>query len=242
MKITPIDIRQKEFEKAFRGYEKEEVDAFLTSLSQEWEKLMEENKELRKKVEAAEKEVSRLREVENTLFRTLKTAEDTGANMIDQATKTAELHLREAQMQAESILNDARSRSRTMIEEAEEQAKSIQDDLTEEIKLLERDYHYIENQKENLLLELKNLVNDTLERAGRYSGKQDKKSFDEKLKAYKNPDRETRALKDKKSPGDGEVKAKKDDFQSSQLELQKPENKRGDSGGDSEGSSFFDNL
>jgi len=36
MNITPIEIRKKEFEKAFRGYEKEEVDAFLQALSQEW--------------------------------------------------------------------------------------------------------------------------------------------------------------------------------------------------------------
>ena len=40
MKVTPIEIRQKDFNKVFRGYDKEEVDAFLKSLSQEWEKLM----------------------------------------------------------------------------------------------------------------------------------------------------------------------------------------------------------
>ena len=29
MKVTPIEIRQKDFNKVFRGYDKEEVDAFL---------------------------------------------------------------------------------------------------------------------------------------------------------------------------------------------------------------------
>ena len=47
MKITPIEIRQKTFEKVFRGYDKEEVQAFLQSLSQEWERL---NAELREHI------------------------------------------------------------------------------------------------------------------------------------------------------------------------------------------------
>ena len=47
MKITPLEIRQKSFEKEFRGYDKDEVNAYLRSLSQEWEKLLDELKELR---------------------------------------------------------------------------------------------------------------------------------------------------------------------------------------------------
>jgi DivIVA domain-containing protein len=72
MKITPLEIRQKTFEKNFRGYEKDEVHAFLLTLSQEWERLMDENKELRIKLEGTEREVGKLREVESSLYKTLK--------------------------------------------------------------------------------------------------------------------------------------------------------------------------
>ena len=71
MKITPIEIRQKQFEKKLRGYDKDEVNAFLLSLSQEWEKVMDELKELKIKLEASQKEVDKLREVESSLFKTL---------------------------------------------------------------------------------------------------------------------------------------------------------------------------
>ena len=47
MKVTPLEIRKKSFEKVFRGYDKEEVEGFLFSLSQEWEKMQDENKTLR---------------------------------------------------------------------------------------------------------------------------------------------------------------------------------------------------
>ena len=46
MKITPLEIRQKAFEKNFRGYNQDEVNAFLQTLSQEWERVGDENKEL----------------------------------------------------------------------------------------------------------------------------------------------------------------------------------------------------
>jgi cell division initiation protein len=104
MKITPIEIRQQNFEKKLRGYDKDEVTAFLISLSNEWERLLDGKKELRIKLDQSEKEVQKLREVESSLFKTLKTAEDTGANMVDQANKAAKLHLKETQMNAEAMM------------------------------------------------------------------------------------------------------------------------------------------
>lgn len=164
MKITPLEIRHKSFEKNFRGFDKEEVSAFLLSLSQEWERVVEEQKELRYKLEIAEKEVEKLREVESSLFKTLKTAETTGNNMVDQASKQAELHLREAELKAETILNNARSRAKEIIESAEDKADSIVDAMEERVRQLEQNYRILENYRENLLSDLVVMANNTLER------------------------------------------------------------------------------
>ena len=118
MKITPLEIRQKNFEKKLRGYDKDEVSAFLLSLSNEWERVLDENKEYKIKLDQAEKEVQKLREVESSLFKTLKTAEDTGANLIDQANKAAELHLKETQMNAEAMMSEAKSKAKNIIEKS----------------------------------------------------------------------------------------------------------------------------
>lgn len=183
MKITPIEIRKKDFQKVFRGYEKEEVDAFLLSMSQEWERVIEENKDVRRKLELAEKEVTRLREVENSLFKTLKTAEDTGANMIDHANRTAELHLREAQMRAEGIMNEAKSKARNMMEEAEEKSKDLLEDMQEEAKNLQKEYKFLLDQRDNMLQELRNIANDTLEKVNRSVSKT--KGLEDKLREMK---------------------------------------------------------
>lgn len=169
MNITPLEIRQKVFEKAFRGYDKDEVTAFLNSLSIEWERLNDRSKELKYRLEASEKEVQKLREVENSLFKTLKTAEDTGANMIEQATKTAELHMKETEMNADGLMSEAKSRAKSIIEDAENRAKMIIDDMEDEIRQLEQVYRGLDANKVSLMSDLKNLATDIFDKLERHS-------------------------------------------------------------------------
>ncbi len=167
MKITPLEIRQKTFEKTFRGYEREEVQAFLLTLSQEWERMLDENKELRIKLESAEREVAKLREVETSLFKTLKTAEDTGANVIDQARKAADLHLKESQLKAEAILNEAKSRAQDVVEESEMRSRQVIEEMEERLRQLIENYKRLESSRDDLLSDLKRLATETLEKVDR---------------------------------------------------------------------------
>jgi cell division initiation protein len=185
MKITPIEIRQKSFEKVFRGYDKEEVDGFLLSLSQEWERVIDENKEYRIKLEMAEKEVKKLREVETSLYRTLKTAEDTGTHLIEQANKSAEMQMREAQVKADSLLREARSKAQYMVQEADNKAKQALQETISELKAMEKDVRIIENQKDNLITELRSIVTDISEKVNRIEAKSSRISFDSKVNDVK---------------------------------------------------------
>ncbi len=175
MKITPLEIRQKSFERTLRGYDKDEVNAFLLSLSQEWERMNDETKELRLKLETSEREVAKLREVETSLFKTLKTAEDTGANVVDQARKAAELHLREAQIRAEAMLNEAKDKAKNTLEEADATAKQVLAEMEDNLKDLVQQYKAAESHRNNLLDDLKRLANEALDRVER--AKQTSKNF-----------------------------------------------------------------
>jgi len=167
MKVTPLEIRQKNFEVNFRGYNKDEVNAFLLTLSQEWERLMDEAKELRLKLEASEKEVAKLREVENSLFKTLKTAEDTGSNLIEQSRQAAELLLRETQLKADAVLNEAKTKAKDLTDEAELHARQRLAEMEMRLKALAENYKKLENTRDDLLHELRRIAQDTLERAER---------------------------------------------------------------------------
>ncbi|HEU5291597.1 MAG TPA: DivIVA domain-containing protein [Cyclobacteriaceae bacterium] len=176
MKITPLEIRQKAFEKNFRGYNQDEVNAFLQTLSQEWERVGDENKELRIKLEACEREVLKLREVESSLFKTLKTAEDTGANVIEQARQAADLNMRESQLKADAMLNEAKVKARNTIEEAGAKSKQTLVEMEDRLKAMVENYKKLESTRDELLLELKRISQDTIERVERIKSAQ--KSFD----------------------------------------------------------------
>ncbi|RAU83679.1 DivIVA domain-containing protein [Pontibacter arcticus] len=171
MKITPLDIRQKTFEKAFRGLDKDEVNAFLLTLSQQWEKLLDENKDLRMKLETAHRETQKLREVESSLYKTLKTAEDTGNSILEQATKSAELKGRESELKANELISHARTQARQMLEEAKKDAESVIAAMQQEVRGLEQEHLRLEGYLDTLVRDLRNLANEALEKAEKTKAK-----------------------------------------------------------------------
>lgn len=182
MKLTPLEIRQKTFEKGFRGYEKEEVDAYLLTLSVEWEKMLDEVREQKMRIDSLEREVQKMRDVETSLYKTLKTAEDTGTHVVEQANKSAELILREAQMNADAVLNEAKYKAKNLIEEAEMRAKNMEEEAKDAIKISKREIQEVEVLKENLLIEIKSIANEVLEKANKVATKS-KKNLNSELHA-----------------------------------------------------------
>ncbi len=171
MKITPLEIRQKTFEKVFRGYDKDEVGAYLQSLSQEWERVIDENKEMSIRIESLEKEVSKLREVESSLFKTLKTAEDTGANLIEQARKETELKIKQSNFQSEEIISQARERAKLLLDRTEVKTKQILDEMMSRVKSLESQYNQVYDLREKLVEQIRNYSEELNERVNKFEKK-----------------------------------------------------------------------
>lgn len=181
MKITPLEIRQHEFEKTFRGYNIEEVDNFLANLSQEWERILNESKMLRMQLEMAEKEASKLREIEMTLFKTLKTAEDTSTMITEQANQQADKHIQESKQKSDQIIEEAHAKAEEILHDAHTKAKYIKDEVLGEVKSLERDFKAMDHYKTNLLVQMRSLSNATLEHVQRFEDKFDKEGINKKI-------------------------------------------------------------
>src|SRR5207247_1918674 len=58
MKITPHDVQQQEFKSRLRGYDCEEVEAFLRTVSDAMEDLVKENAALKEALEAKHRSVN----------------------------------------------------------------------------------------------------------------------------------------------------------------------------------------
>ncbi|MBE9460450.1 DivIVA domain-containing protein [Dyadobacter subterraneus] len=185
MKISAIDIRKHTFEKIFRGYNPDEVDAFLNSLSQEWERFSSENSMLKMQLDYAEKELSKLKDIESTLFRTLKSAEDVSKQIEKEAIESADKRVEESKERADSLIAEAEQRTNQIILETENRLKKFKEDFAVEIKNQERDFRAIENFRDNLVVQLSSLANNTIETVERFENKYDKESVLNKMEEIK---------------------------------------------------------
>lgn len=123
--ITPMDIRNKEFETGFRGYSKEAVDTFMAEINKDYEVLYRENRELKEKIEHLEKRIAQYEQMEETMNNTLVLAQETGENVKAASRKEAELIIQDAQAQRQSILDSAESSLR----EARDRYAIIRNDI-----------------------------------------------------------------------------------------------------------------
>jgi cell division initiation protein len=118
--ITPIEIRQHTFKKAFQGYNKDDVHNYLNNLSLEWERMVEDHKRVKTELEKTSSALDNLRQVESALHKTLLQAEETSKSTIENAKTTADLRIQEAEAKAKEMLRTAiedRSRVEMQINE-----------------------------------------------------------------------------------------------------------------------------
>ncbi|MEK7735474.1 MAG: DivIVA domain-containing protein [Nitrospirota bacterium] len=148
MRITPLDIQQKQFPMKFRGFDVEEVYAFLEVVREEMEDILRENASLKEAVQRAESQIKDFKDMESTLRETLITAQNMVEDYKTNARKEAELLVREAELRAETMLKDAQEKVIKIHEDIVD-LKGIRRHFKEELKrLIEGHLKMIEFDKE----------------------------------------------------------------------------------------------
>ncbi|MGL4820762.1 MAG: DivIVA domain-containing protein [Bacilli bacterium] len=126
MPLTPLDIHNKEFNKAFRGYAEDEVNEFLDQVIKDYELILREKRELEEKLNDLMSRVNQYSNIEETLKQSLIVAQEAGEEVKRNANKEAKLIVREAEKNADRIVNEALSRSRKIAIENEDIKKQAQ--------------------------------------------------------------------------------------------------------------------
>jgi cell division initiation protein len=111
MRITPLDARKQEFSKSMRGFDCDEVRAFLSTLADEYETVLIDNKQIRERIMEQDEKIHEYRGLERTLRDTLMTAERVTQETRDNAGRQGELIIQEAQFKAKSIMEECRVRT-----------------------------------------------------------------------------------------------------------------------------------
>ena len=105
MRMTAMDIRQQQFAvRMFRGFDPQEVDAFLEEMADEVEELSRENAHLKEQLNAFEEKSRGVEGREKTLQDALVTTQRIAEDFKENARREAELVLRDAQLRSQKLL------------------------------------------------------------------------------------------------------------------------------------------
>jgi cell division initiation protein len=147
MKLTPLDIRHKDFKRGMRGYVDSEVDEFLDLVADEFERIFKENVELSDRLETVQEQLNHYRGIEETLQKTLLSAQ-----------QTAEEVKASAQKESQLILRDADMRARDMVGEAERKARDIMNDAFAEKQAIDKEILVLQNTESDFRFKFRQLL------------------------------------------------------------------------------------
>ena len=127
MNVSPLDLRQQRFRKAFRGFDPVEVTSFLAAVADDYENALRETDRLRQDLMRMEAVLNEHREHEKNLQNTLLTAQ----RVSDDIKANAEL-------EARRIIRDAEGRSELLLERTQARLEDIQREI-DGLKLKRKD-------------------------------------------------------------------------------------------------------
>ncbi len=107
MPLTPNDLLEKKFSIRFRGYDRQEVAAFLEEAANSLAAVVKERNELRDKLLAYKKQIVHLKQQESEFRNALTTAHQVAEEMRINAEKEGGLIIERARIDAERIVEDA---------------------------------------------------------------------------------------------------------------------------------------
>ena len=138
--VSPIDMRQRKFSSGMRGFDRQEVTAFLTEASVDYENVLRENDRLRQEIVRLKASLNQFRELEGSLKSTLMSAQKVADDMHENAAQ-----------ESKRILNDAEARAELAMQKSLVRLETVQREI-DNLKLKRRE---VENSLEAAISTLK---------------------------------------------------------------------------------------
>lgn len=111
MKLTPTDVQRQAFGTRFRGFDPDEVRAFLAAVAEEMAALQREKDAIEQQLRHLELIVGEHREREAILKNTLLTAQKASEDIRESARKEADTVVKQAELQGDRLLELAQDRA-----------------------------------------------------------------------------------------------------------------------------------
>ena len=126
--LTPLDLNSKTFAKGFRGYDADEVNEFFAQVSKDYERLYQDNVELKDTVERVSAKLEYYQHMEGTMQSTLTVAQETADEVKKSSEQKAELLVKKTDTECAQKRADADSYVNKVKGEAEAHAEKVNGD------------------------------------------------------------------------------------------------------------------
>ena len=153
MSITPQDVQSQQFNVRFRGFDVDEVDTFLERVAEELLLVLTENQQLKERLSTVSKDVETYKSQEKTFHNAIISTQKIADEILDRIKK-------EAKELKDASVSDAEKLLRTARQEAEE----IRHRYNSEVSTLITEIDRLEEMKNQIRDELRNLLNSYLEK------------------------------------------------------------------------------
>jgi len=118
--ITPQEIQEKEFDKAVRGYNAEQVDTFLDEMTADFEALLADKAAVEEELAAANAKLDEYKAQEGAVIKTLESARALMNDISASAEKRADIIMKNAELDADQMLRTAKDSVEKLREEEKE--------------------------------------------------------------------------------------------------------------------------
>ena len=149
--LTPMEIHDHQFKKAFRGYNEYEVDDFLDRVVADFEKLLRENERLKNQLSTNEQELDHYRKLEKTMNDTLLVAQRTADEVIGSARRNAEEMKEQTARECQQIRDLAQFEAKQKLDAANAKRDAIL-----------ADYAKLVSEKHSFLMKLRTTIESEL--------------------------------------------------------------------------------
>jgi len=133
MRITPLDIQKHRFGMRFRGYDPNEVRAFLLAFAEQYEMVVRENSQHREQIALLREQLREHEDREKVLKETLLAAQVAAEQVKAAARREAEVIGKEAELKAEKMMDVARERI-SRYEARLVELKGVKRELVEQVR------------------------------------------------------------------------------------------------------------
>ncbi|MBU1709551.1 MAG: DivIVA domain-containing protein [Proteobacteria bacterium] len=153
MSLTPQDVQSKQFNVRFRGFDIEEVDAFLEKVAEEFLILMTENQQLKTKLSEVQQTIKKYKDQEKTFH-----------NAIISTQRIADELMAKTRLDVDELRQSSRQEVESLLENARAEANELKNQADADIADLKSELNRLEKMKMSIQNEIRSLLNAYLAR------------------------------------------------------------------------------